>query len=81
MGISCDFEAGSMESEIKPTYNKEFIKLDGPHDLEATPATSTPHDAITIDVSKSADVIIDLASPEVRFKTTTTTTTIAQKAC
>lgn len=75
MGISCDFEAGSMESEIKPTYNKEFIKLDGLHDLEATPATSTPNDIITIDMSKTADVVIDLASPtsqEVRVKATAT---------
>lgn len=33
MGISCDFEAGSMESEIKPTCNEEFIKLHGQHEL------------------------------------------------
>ncbi|XP_031630550.1 uncharacterized protein LOC116345385 [Contarinia nasturtii] len=38
MGISCDFEAGSMESEIKPTYNKEFIKFNGQHVLDAIPA-------------------------------------------
>lgn len=62
MGVSCDFETGSMESEIKPTCNKEFIKLNGQHELEATPAISTDTEVITIDDSKS-DVIVDLASP------------------
>lgn len=62
MGISCDFEAGSMESEIKPTCNKEFIKINGPHGLEAMPAISTPNDHCTIDESNSTDIVIDLAS-------------------
>lgn len=40
MGISCDFEAGSMESEINPTCNKEIIKLNGQHELDAIPANT-----------------------------------------
>lgn len=62
MGVSFDFEARSMESEIKPTCNREFIKLNGQHELEASPAISTETEIITIDDEKSDDVV-DLASP------------------
>lgn len=73
MGISCDFEAGSMESEIKPTCNKEFIKLNGQHELDGTQAkmataitinhdNTAESDAITIDDAKSTDDVI-LISP------------------
>ncbi|XP_055313430.1 uncharacterized protein LOC129574883 [Sitodiplosis mosellana] len=73
MGISCDFEAGSMESEIKPTCNKEFIKLNGQHELDATPAktaitittasynNSTEPDVTIIDDVKSTDDVIPLS--------------------
>lgn len=76
MGISCDFEAGSMESEIKPTCNKEFIKINGQHssnDLDETTvnvgavAIAKPSEAqvevITIDDHKTTDTAVNIASP------------------
>lgn len=59
MGISCDFEAGSMESEIKPTCNKEFIKLNGQHELDATTdKTATAITTISHNNSTGSDVTI-----------------------
>lgn len=53
MGISCDFEAGSMESEIKPTCNKEFIKLNGQHELNEMAAKTA--DIATINASQNTN--------------------------
>lgn len=80
MGISCDLEAGSMESETKPTCNKEFVKLNGQNvcnELEATTAKTAlaipaASDVITVnDKTSTENTIINLVSPapqEVRFK-------------
>lgn len=71
MGISCDFEAGSMESEIKPTCNKEFVKLNGLNDAtDANVATATttttikPSEVITIaDDDKTTETPANIPSP------------------
>lgn len=64
MGISCDFEAESMESEIKPTCNKEFIKHNGHNELDGTTAKMAT--AITINDSTEPEVTIidDLKSTD-----------------
>lgn len=73
MGISCDLEAGSMESEIKPTCNKELIKINGQNvcnEMEATVAktaltlsTTPPIDIVATDEQKPADTVVNLISP------------------
>lgn len=77
MGISCDFETGSMESEIKPTCNKEFVKLNGLNDAtDANVATATKttkqSEVITIaDDDKTTETPANIPSP----------TAISQEVC
>lgn len=65
MGISCDLEVGSMDSETKPTCNRDSLKPNGQDACnaaaEATTAAKTPL-SIVVDTSHSTSVI-DLVSP------------------
>lgn len=72
MGISYDLEAESMDSETKPTCNKEFVKLNGQNvcnDLDVSVAKTaltipTPSDGVCANQKKStADTVINLVSP------------------
>lgn len=72
MGISYDLEAESMDSETKPTCNKEFVKLNGQsvcNDLDVTEVRtaltiSTPSDGVSANQKTSnTDTVINLVSP------------------
>lgn len=68
MGISCDFEVGSMDSETKPTCNKGSLKLNnGQNTYDAVAEATTAKTPLTIainsnDANNSTNVI-DLVSP------------------
>lgn len=69
MGISCDLEVGSMDSETKPTCNRDSLKPNGQDACNTaaeatTTAAKTPLSIVvdTIDASNSTSVI-DLVSP------------------
>lgn len=65
MGISCDLEVGSMDSETKPTCNRESHKLNGQNACDAVAeAAKTPLSIVVdpIEANHSTNVI-DLVSP------------------
>lgn len=71
MGISCDFEVNSMESEIKPTCNKELFKANGQdvcNDVES--ANTAVAESDEIDGQRATGTVVNLVSPpqEVRFR-------------
>lgn len=69
MGISCDLEAGSMESETKPTCNKEFVKINVQNvtnELEASVAKTAQDEDAVKGTESSENTIINLVSPTPR---------------
>lgn len=66
MGISCDLEIGSMDSETKPTCNRECLKLNGQDACDAVAETAkTPLsiDCNSSDANTSTTTVINLVSP------------------
>lgn len=67
MGISCDVEVGSMDSETKPTCNRESLKLIGQDVCNAAVEAKTAKTALSIVVdgmdAKNPTTVIDLVSP------------------
>lgn len=59
MGISFDFEVKSMESETKPTCNKEIVKINahnGSDKIDVKIASTIANDVILIDDIESTTV-------------------------
>lgn len=68
MGISCDLEVGSMDSETKPTCNRDSLKPNGQVVCDAVAEATTAKTPLsivvdTIDASSSTTSVIDLVSP------------------